>query len=39
MKLQKEADYEVFQKRIEGGLYALYNIKQKIEKKDRFFFW
>ena len=34
-KLQKEADDEIFPKRIKGGLYAFYNIKPKEDKKNK----
>ena len=31
-ELQKKADEEIFPKRVSGGLYEFYNIKQKDEK-------
>ena len=31
-KLQKKADEEIFPKRVLGGLYEFYNIKQKVDK-------
>ena len=31
-ELQKKADEEIFPKRVSGGLYEFYNIKQKVDK-------
>ena len=31
-ELQKKADEEIFPKRVSGGLYEFYNIKQKDDK-------
>ena len=34
-ELQKKADEEIFPKRISGGLYDFYNIKQKFDKQKK----